>query len=155
MDSLRFVPPDFFAEVQADGRIETAMLLKRNGRVLAAWADAPVSWDVLSIMAATALGSLETMLETLRAPSPQTLSLVASGKRMLLVKVEPQAFLLLIAREAVPDAPLRDLARRLLAKIPQPQAASPRQVTLGPSLHEPRGVDFRRNGNGNGRLKNP
>ncbi len=155
MDSLRFVPPDFFADVQADGRIETAMLLQRHGRVLAAWASAPVSWDVLSIMAATALGSLETMLETLRAPSPQALSVVASGHRVFIVKVEPQAFLLLIARESVPEAQVRDAARRLLAKIPQPPAAAPRQVTLGPSLHEPRGVEFRRNGNGNGRLKNP
>ncbi len=141
MDSLRAVPQDFFAELQANGRIETAMLLKRNGRVLAAWARAPVSWEVISIMAATTLGSLETMLETLRSPSPQTVSLVAGGNRVLFQKVEPQAVLVLIAKEVVTDAHLRDVARRLLSRIP-PQTSLPlRQVTLGPSLREPRGVE--------------
>ena len=140
MDSLRAVPTDFFSEMHGSGKIETAMLLKRNGRVLAAWSRTPVSWEVVSIMAATALGSLETMLETLRAPSPQTVSLVAGGNRIYFQKVEPQAVLVLIARDAVSEAHLRDVAKRLLAKIP-PQASQPRQVTLGPSFHEPRGVE--------------
>lgn len=117
------------------------MLLKRNGRVLAAWAHTPVSWEVVSIMAATTLGSLETMLETLRCPSPQTVSVVAGGNRMFFHKVEPQGVLVLIAKEVVSEAFLRDTARRLLAKIPPPSAADPRRVTLGPSLREPRGVE--------------
>ncbi len=140
MDSLRGVPQDFFADLEANGRIETAMLLKRNGRVLAAWARAPVSWEVISIMAATTLGSLETMLETLRSPSPQTVTLVAGGNRIFFQKIEPQAVLVLIARDVVSEAHLRDVARRLLSRIPA-ASASPRQVTLGPSLREPRGVD--------------
>lgn len=137
MDSLRAVPPDFFSELALNGKVETAMLLKRNGRLLAAWSHAPVSWEVVSIMAATTLGSLETMLETLRSPSPQTVSVVASGNRMLIQKVEPQAILVLIAREAVPESFLRETARRLLARIPPATSgAEPaRKVTLGPSAH--------------------
>ena len=135
------MPPDFFAEVQANGRIETAMLLKRNGRVLAAWARAPVSWEVISIMAATALGSLETMLETLRSPSPHTVTLVAGGNRIFFQKVEPQAVLVLIGKEVVTDAYLRDVAKRLLSKIPPATNPPLRQVTLGPSVREPRGVE--------------
>lgn len=140
MDTLRAVPPEFFADCHADVKIDTAMLLKRNGRVLAAWSRAPVSWEVVSIMAATTLGSLETMLETLRSPSPQTVSLVAGGNRIFFQKLEPQAVLVLIARDVVTEAHLRDLAKRLLAKLPSPSSA-PRQVTLGPSFHEPRGVE--------------
>ncbi len=140
MDSVRGVPPDFFAELEADGKIETAMFLKRNGRVLAAWARTPVSWEIVSIMAATTLGSLETMLETLRAPSPQTLSVVAGGQRMHILKVEPQAVLVLIAKEYVPETQLRDTARRLAARIP-PARPVPTRVTLGPSVREPRGVE--------------
>ncbi len=140
MDSVRGVPPDFFAELEADGKIETAMFLRRNGRVLAAWARTPVSWEVVSIMAATTLGSLETMLETLRSPAPQTVSVVAGGQRIHILKVEPQAVLVLIAKEFVPESHLRDTARRLAARIPSPRPAQPR-VTLGPSVREPRGID--------------
>lgn len=140
MDSVRGVPPDFFSELEADGKVETAMFLKRNGRVLAAWARTPVSWEVVSIMAATTLGSLETMLETLRSPAPQTVSVVAGGQRIHILKVEPQAVLVLIAKEFVPESHLRDTARRLAARIPAPRAVPPR-VTLGPSVREPRGVE--------------
>lgn len=143
MDSLRSIPADFFADLQANDRIDTGMLLKRNGRVLAAWSRNPVSWEVVSIMAATMVGSLETMLETLRSPAPQAIAVVASGNRMLIVKVEPQALLVLVAREGVLEVHLREAARRLLAKIPPQTAAAPRQVTLGPSLREPRGVESR------------
>lgn len=136
MDSLRAVPADFFAELVSNGKIETAMLLKRNGRMLAAWARAPVSWDVLSIMAATTLGSLETMLETLRLPSSQTMTVVAGGSRFYIQKVEPQGLLVLVAKEAVTEAYLRDTARRLLAKLPaSPNSEATRRVTLGPNSH--------------------
>lgn len=141
MDSLRFVPPDFFAEFQSAGKIETAMLLKRNGRVLAAWARAPVSWEVVSIMAATTLGSLETMLETLRCPSPQSVALSAGGNRIYIQKMEPQAMLVLIAKESVTEAYLRESARRLLARLPSQPPSGPRSVTLGPSIRETRGVE--------------
>ena len=141
MDSLRFVPPDFFAEVQSAGRIETAMLLKRNGRVLAAWARAPVSWEVVSIMAATTLGSLETMLETLRSPSPHSVTLSAGGNRIYIQKVEPQAMLVLVGKESVTEAYLRDTARRLLARVPPQAPLTSRSVTLGPSIREARGVE--------------
>ena len=136
MDSLRAVPPDFFADLATNGRMDTAMLLKRNGRLLAAWSHAPVSWEVVSIMAATTLGSLETMLETLRSPSPQIVSVVAGGNRILIQKVEPQAILVLIAKEIVGESYLLDAARRLLARLPPPGFNSaPRRVTLGPSAH--------------------
>jgi predicted regulator of Ras-like GTPase activity (Roadblock/LC7/MglB family) len=118
MDSLRVLPPDFFSELQADGRIETAILLKRNGRMLASWTRAPVSLEIATIMAATALGSVETMMESLQVPPPQTISIQASGLRIFLQKAESQSVLVLVAKEAVPEAQLRDAACRLISKLP-------------------------------------
>jgi len=136
MDSLRAVPPDFFSDLATNGKVDTAMLLKRNGRLLAAWSHAPVSWEVVSIMAATTLWSLETMLETLRSPSPQTVSVLAGRSRILMQKVEPQAILVLIAKENVPESLLLETARRLLSRLPPPAVSGvPRRVTLGPSAH--------------------
>ncbi len=138
MDSLRSVPPDFFAEMATNGKIDTAMLVKRNGRLLAAWSRAPVSWEVVSIMAATTLGSLETMLETLRSPSPQSVTVIAGGSRILIQKLEPQSLLVLIGKEAVPESFLLETARRLMARLPPPaNGTPPRKVTLGPNAHIP------------------
>ncbi len=135
MDPLRAVPPDFFSHLQAEDRVETALLLKRNGRLLAAWSRVPVSWEVLSIMAATAMGSLDTMLETLHAPSPQTVGLVTAGHRILLQKVEPQAVLVLVSKESTSEAFLYDLARRIIGRLPPPaNGEPPRRVTLGPNF---------------------
>ena len=136
MDNLRALPPDFFSEMVANGKVETALLVKRNGRLLAAWSHSPVSWEVVSIMAATALGSVETMLETLRVECPQSVTVLAGGSRIYIHKVEPQGFLVLIAREVVTEAFLRDTARKLLARFPtSEEAEARRKVTLGPSLH--------------------
>ncbi len=135
MDSLRMVPADFFAELVPNGRIEMAMLLKRNGRMLAAWARSPVAWEVVSIMAATTLGSLETMLETIHAPSPEVVGIVACGNRIHVQKVDPQGMLVLVAKDVVTEAYLRDTARRILAKLPlATKDDPPRRVTLGPNF---------------------
>ena len=134
MDSLRNLPSDFFSDLSAGDRIECALLLKRNGRLLASWARDPVSLEVVTIMAATTVGSLETMMESLRAPSLQTIEIVASGMRLFVQKVEPQSVLVLMAKEAVPDAALRDAARALLAKLPPASnGTTPRRVSYGSS----------------------
>ncbi len=135
MDSLRTVPADFFADLVSKVKIDAAMLLRRNGRILAAWSKTPVSWEVLSIMAATALGSVDTMLETLGTPSAQGMIVVAGGKRILFQKVDPQGLLVLAAWEVVPDAYLRETAKQLLRKLRSVQeSAPPRISTLGPNV---------------------
>lgn len=135
MDALRAVPADFFTDLVSDAKIDAAMLLKRNGRMLAAWSRSAVSWDVASIMAATALGSLETFLETLRSPDAQVFSVTGGGHRIHIQKVEPQGIVVLVAKEAIPEAYLRDAARRIIAKLPPPSNGEPpRRVTLGPNF---------------------
>lgn len=135
MDSLRTVPADFFADLVSNAKIDAAMLLKRNGRMLAAWSKTPVSWDVLSIMAATALGSLDTMLETLGSSTAQSMSVLAAGYRILFQKIEPQGLLVLVAHEVVPDSYLRETARQLLRRLrASHHDAPPRIVTLGPNV---------------------
>lgn len=135
MDSLRAVPADFFADLVSNAKIDAAMLLKRNGRMLAAWGRTPLSWDVLSIMAATALGSMDTMLETLGSPTAQGMTLLAGGKRILFQKVDSQGLLVLIAWEVVSDAYLRETARQLMRKLrASHQDTPPRIATLGPNV---------------------
>lgn len=135
MDSLRTVPADFFADFVSKVKIDAAMLLRRNGRMLAAWSKTPISWDVLSIMAATALGSMDTMLETLGSPNAQGMSVLAAGYRILFLKIENQGLIVLIAKEVVPESYLRETAKQLLRKLrASHHGEPPRIVTLGPNV---------------------
>ncbi len=134
MDSLRTIPADIFADFGSKVKIDAAMILRRNGRMLAAWSKANLSWDVLSIMAATALGSMDTMMETLGSPNAQGMNVLAAGYRILFQKVESQGLIVLIAKEVVPDSYLRETARQIVRKIRTAQSGDPpRVVTLGPN----------------------
>jgi predicted regulator of Ras-like GTPase activity (Roadblock/LC7/MglB family) len=120
MSRLEAPPGDFFAGIDTEEPLDAAVLLKRNGQILAAWTRNAVPLDVITVMAATTLGSLETLMETLGAAAPQSFSVVGGDSRMLLQKVEPAAALLLVAPAKVSETYLRERARRLLAKLPPP-----------------------------------
>lgn len=112
------VPPDFFASIPMDGTLDAVVLFKRNGQSLAAWTRKPASVDVITVMAATMLGSLETMLETLGEPGIPSLTMAVGSRRIYIQRVEPQAAILLVAPASVSEEVLRDHARNLVSKLP-------------------------------------
>lgn len=101
-----------------DGTLDAVVLFKRNGQSLAAWTRKPASMDVITVMGATMLGSLETMLETLGEPGVPSLTIAAGNRRLHLQRVEPQAAILLVAPSSVSEETLREQARKLLSKLP-------------------------------------
>jgi len=118
------VPPDFFASIEMAGPLEAAILLKRNGQSLAAWTKRPISLEVITVMAATMLGSLETLVETLGESTPESLSITTGKTRMFFQKLEPAAALVLVAHASVSETQLRDTARRLVSRLPPPAPSS-------------------------------
>lgn len=112
------LPPEFFASIDSAEPLEAAILLKRNGQSLGAWTKRPIPMDVITVMAATMLGSLETLVETLGESTPESLSLTTGKTRIYLQKLEPQAALVLVAPASVSEAQLRDTARRLVSRLP-------------------------------------
>ncbi|HLE55186.1 MAG TPA: roadblock/LC7 domain-containing protein [Thermoplasmata archaeon] len=114
------VPPDFFASIETTGPLEAAILLKRNGQSLAAWTKRSIPLEVITVMAATMLGSLETLVETLGESTPESLSITTGKTRIFLQKLEPAAALVLVAHASVSETQLRDTARRLVSRLPPP-----------------------------------
>ncbi len=113
--------PDTFASIfdsaDLDGFLEAAFLLKQTGIALASWTRVPVPLEVISVMAATMWGSLDTMVRTLGGQSPRS-ALLEIDERCILVKpVEPNWTLLLVAGRDVGKRRLRREAQRILERV--------------------------------------
>src|SRR3972149_5944311 len=99
------------------GSLDAALLLRRTGTPLAAWTREAVPVDVVSVMAATLVGSVETMVEAVHCASPQSIRMGADPCQMLATKVNPRTILALIAPSRIPEAQIRHLARVLASRL--------------------------------------
>jgi len=84
---------------------------------LAAWAKKPVAFDVITVMSATLLGSVDMIVQSLGGPSPQTMLVDVEGRRIFATKVDSQLALVLLSVRGVGESFLRQEAQRLIAKI--------------------------------------
>jgi len=80
----------------------------------------------MTVMAATMLASIDTMMTTLGGPGPRSVYVETDDRQILSTAVTSQAFLILIAPRAVGREYVRDAAARLLALLP------PQLLTKGP-----------------------
>jgi predicted regulator of Ras-like GTPase activity (Roadblock/LC7/MglB family) len=97
--------------------LDAVLLLKRSGTHLASWIRTSASHEVLTVMAATAMGSVQTIIESLGASSPREISIETEGHRIFVAAMEPNAMLVLIGRRTARETSLRQEARRLLGTL--------------------------------------
>ena len=122
---------DLFAPSEFDGSLEAAFLLKQTGIALAAWSRTPVPEEVISVMAATMWGSLDTMIRTLGGEPPRSVLLEIEDRRILAMPVEPNWTLLLVAARSIGKRRLRHEARRILERASRlREQAAPRHPTI-------------------------
>lgn len=125
-------PTALLSAIDLDGPLDAMLLLKRTGAQLAVWTRDPAPLDVLTVMAATLLGSLNMMMEALGEPNPQTAVIDTDVRRMLAARVDSQVALFLIAPRTTSESALREEAQRLLGRIATHRAtAKERHVTGG------------------------
>ena len=108
--------------VDLDGPVDVVMLLKRTGVVLAAWTRNDVPQDVVSVMAATMIGSVETLLEALEGERPPSIDIEAGGQRIHVSRADHQSVIVLVAPVSVSSEVLREESNRLasvLSGIPE------------------------------------
>jgi predicted regulator of Ras-like GTPase activity (Roadblock/LC7/MglB family) len=103
--------------VDLTGPVDGVLLIKRTGVSLAAWARKPIAFDVIAVMTATLLGSVETIVQALGGPSPDSALVDVGGRRIFASKVDSQHALVLVSVRGVSDTFLRQEAQRLIAKI--------------------------------------
>ena len=96
------------------------MLLKRTGVVLGGWTRNDVPQNVISVMAATMIGSVATLLEALGGRSPPTIEIEAGEHRMHVSRADPQSVIVLVAPLSVSGQSLREESDRLASVLSRP-----------------------------------
>jgi predicted regulator of Ras-like GTPase activity (Roadblock/LC7/MglB family) len=97
--------------------LEAALLLKTTGVPLATWTRDSVPLDVLSVMAATMWGSLDTIVHTLGGPGLRSALIEAGDRRILLAYLDPNLALFLVGSRSMGVRRMQDDARRILDEV--------------------------------------
>ncbi len=121
-----------FADADFEGTLEAAFLLKQTGIALASWTRDQVPREVISVMAATMWGSLDTMVRTLGGEGPRSALLEIEGRRILAMQVEPNWTLLLIAPRTVGKRRLRHEAQRIVERLSKVRGSAVAKRTAAP-----------------------
>src|SRR2546428_14090715 len=90
-------PIDLASLVQPNDPLEAVVLFTRTGRLLAAWTRNEVPLEVVTVMAATLIGSIETMSTALGVESPREIVLLVDSRRVLALKLNPTVAVLVVA----------------------------------------------------------
>ena len=106
-----------YAALDGTHSLDAALLMKRTGAILASWIREDESLAALSVMSATMMASIATIVETLGSPSPQMAAVETDERRIFAIRADSQAVLVLMGQKAAGDGYLRQTARRILSKL--------------------------------------
>jgi predicted regulator of Ras-like GTPase activity (Roadblock/LC7/MglB family) len=106
-----------FTSLDTDGPIKGAFLLRRTGVSIASWTQPGIPSEILSVMSATLIGSVDTIAGALAFATPQTVSVETNEFRLLATHAEGQTLLVLIAPRSASDSYLRHVSRQVLTKL--------------------------------------
>lgn len=107
----------FLSAVDTDRGLDAALFLRRTGLVLASWTREGIRLDIVSVMAATMLASIDTIVETLGGAIPQSVAVDVGDHQIVATKVGAQAFLVVIAPKTVSRSVVRKTIRELVAHL--------------------------------------
>jgi predicted regulator of Ras-like GTPase activity (Roadblock/LC7/MglB family) len=118
MSASTLNPIDLSSVAVSQEPLEAVLLITRTGAQLGAWTRNSVPVDVLSVMAATLVGSIETLMTALGASSPRDISLMIDGRRVFLSKVNAQVVLVIVAAAGMTEVALRAAVRQIVKSLP-------------------------------------
>src|SRR5437867_10376515 len=116
-DALDQAALSFLSGIDPELGLDAALFLRRTGSVLASWTREGIRLDVVSVMAATMLASVDTIVEALGGPSSRSISVAGGDRQIVATKVGSQAFLFVIAPRAVSQRYVRKAVRELVARL--------------------------------------
>lgn len=96
--------------------------------VLASWTREGIRLEVVSVMAATLLASIDTIVEALGGPIPNSVFVDSGDRQIVATKAGSQAFLVVIAPKTVSRSVVRDTIRELVAHLTTASNARPRKT---------------------------
>jgi predicted regulator of Ras-like GTPase activity (Roadblock/LC7/MglB family) len=116
----------FLSAIDPERGIDAALFLRRTGLVLASWTREGIRLDVVSVMAATMLASIDTIVEALGGSTSGSVIVESGDRQIVAAKVGSKAFLVVIARKSVSRTVVRKTVNELVAHLNSlPGAARP------------------------------
>src|SRR5881296_3316541 len=122
----------FLSAIDTDGGLDAVLFLRRTGSVLASWTRDGIRLDVVSVMAATMLASVDTIVEALGGPSSRSISVMSGDRQIVATKLGSQAFLFVVAPRAVSQRYVRKAVRELAARLTAASAMTLQRVQPRP-----------------------
>jgi len=117
LSALENASLSFLSAIDTEGGLDAVLFLRRTGSVLASWTREGIRLDVVSVMAATLLASVDTIVEALGGPSSRSISVASGDRQIVATKVGSQAFLLVVAPKMVSQRYVRKAVRELVVRL--------------------------------------
>ena len=108
---------DFLSAVNPDGTIVAALLMRPTGSIVAGWMRESDRCEVVGVMTATLLASINMIAESVGCRAPTTVSVRCEESQLLATKVDDNAILVLIAPADTREAHLRRKTRQIVARL--------------------------------------
>ncbi len=107
--------------------LDAALVLTATGQVLSIWARGQTRSEVLGIMSATMVASVETFMEELRGHRPDRFLVETGDQRLLAKRTRGDRILVLSAPSTVPPASLLASAAAMEDKLAAPHKTRKRE----------------------------
>src|SRR6266704_4281233 len=107
----------FLSAIDTEGGLDAVLFLRRTGSVLASWTRDGIRLDVVSVMAATLLASVDTIVEALGGPSSRSISVTSGDRQIVATKLGSQACLFVLAPRTVSPRYVRKAVRELVGRL--------------------------------------
>ncbi|HYM40908.1 MAG TPA: roadblock/LC7 domain-containing protein [Thermoplasmata archaeon] len=114
----RFDLESLVGDLHAAGQLDAAFLLTTAGEVLGSWTRNEVRHEVLGVMSATLMASIDTLMEELRGRRPDSAIVEAGDQRFLAVRTRDEHLLVIAAPTSVSPERLSAVSRALQARLP-------------------------------------
>lgn len=138
LSALENASLSFLSAIDTDGGLDAVLFLRRTGSVLASWTREGIRLDVVSVMAATMLASVDTIVEALGGPSSRSISVTSGDRQIIATKVGSQAFLFVVAPKSLSQRYVRKAVRELVVRLTGASAVSAHGVEARSSKVEAR-----------------
>jgi len=117
LSALENASLSFLSAIDTESGLDAVLFLRRTGSVLASWTREGIRLEVVSVMAATMLASVDTIVEALGGPSSRTITVASNDRQIVATKVGSQAFLFVVAPNTVSPKYVRSTVRALVARL--------------------------------------
>lgn len=108
---------ELLSHIWEEAPVEAALLLRRTGTPLAVWTRPEIPPEVVTVMAAMMMNSIDTIAVAAGGRSPEVVSVKTDGHRLIGMTVERQTLLVLISEAAIAEQQLRRVASKLALRL--------------------------------------